>query len=349
MPIHDPHPSRPLTTTVVGSWPKPRWLSSKTHDVTGWATDRTWRFEGAELHEMQDEATRWAVREQESTGVSIVTDGEIRRDNYVYHLCRQLDGFDFSQRVETSARSGAWAWRQPRVSGPIASRRTALLPDYEFARQVTDRSVKVTLPGPLTIMDSVRDDYYRDEEAFATALAAAIREEVRAVADAGCSIVQIDEPALARYPDKLEAFELRALEACFAGVEGITTAVHICRGYPIVNYAKASADAYHQILPVLATSTVNQVSIEASYESFDWRLLESLGDKDVILGVVNVGSTQVEGVNHIRDLLKKATEWIDPWKLFPAPDCGLVFLAPAVAKRKLAHIVLAADELSNAT
>jgi 5-methyltetrahydropteroyltriglutamate--homocysteine methyltransferase len=310
-------------------------------------SDRTWRFEGAELQAMQDDATRWAVREQEATGVSIVTDGEIRRDNYVYHLCRHLEGFDFDQRIPVTGRSGAWRWHQPSITGPIASRQAALRADYEFVRGVTDRSVKVTLPGPLTIMDSVHDTYYGDEEALAMALASAIHDEVRALADAGCSIIQFDEPSFARYPEKLERFGLRALEACFAGIDGITTAVHVCRGYPVVDYAKASADAYERIFPVLASSAVNQVSIEASSDAFDWRLLELLGDKDVILGVVDVGALHVEGVGHIRKRLEKASEWVDPWKLFPAPDCGLVFLAPAVAKRKVAQLVAAADGLSD--
>ena len=278
--------------------------------------------------------------------MSILTDGEIRRDNYVYHLCRHLEGFDFDQRVSTSSRSGAWRWDQPSITGPIASRNAALRPEYEFVRDLTDRHVKVTIPGPLTIIDSVRDAYYGDQEALAMALADAIHHEVLALADAGCSIVQIDEPAFARYPDKLERFGLRALDACFAGIEGITTAVHVCRGYPVLDYAKANADAYERVLPALATSSINQVSIEASSESFDLRLLELLGDKDVILGVVDVGATRVEGVAHIRKLLGRATDHIDPWKLFPAPDCGLVFLAPAVAKRKLAHLVAAADDLS---
>jgi 5-methyltetrahydropteroyltriglutamate--homocysteine methyltransferase len=348
MPIDDTNPPRPFTTTVVGSWPKPRWLSNKDHDVSGWVTDRTWRFEGAKLKEMQDEATRRAVREQEGTGVGILTDGEIRRDNYIYHLCRHLDGFDFDQRISTSARSGAWRWDQPAITGPIGSGGAALRTDYEFARDITDRSVKVTIPGPLTIMDSVHDTYYKDEEALAMALAGAINQEVRALADAGCSIVQFDEPSFARYPEKLERFALRALEACFAGVEGITTAVHVCRGYPIQDYAKSNADSYEQVLPALAASTVDQVSIEASSDSFDRKLLRLLGDKDVILGVVDVGSTRVEGVPHIRRRLSEASEWVDPGKIFPAPDCGLVFLTPAVAKRKVANIAAAADELNKA-
>jgi 5-methyltetrahydropteroyltriglutamate--homocysteine methyltransferase len=336
---------QPLTTTVVGSWPKPRWLSNKDHDRSGWVSDRTWRFEGAELAKMQDEATRWAIREQESTGVEILTDGEIRRDNYIYHLCRHLNGFDFEQRVPIAGRSGAWRWDQPTITGPISSGEPALRPEYEFVRDTTGRRVKVTIPGPLTIMDSVHDTYYGDEEALAMDLAKAIQNEVRALADAGCSIVQFDEPSFARYPEKLGRFALRALEACFAGVEGINTAVHVCRGYPIQDYAKADSDAYARVFPALASSSIDQVSFEASSDSFDWKLLKLLDGKDAILGVVDVGSPRVEGVAHIRKRLEQALEWVPPEKLFPAPDCGLVFLAPAVAKRKVANIATAAEQL----
>jgi 5-methyltetrahydropteroyltriglutamate--homocysteine methyltransferase len=347
MTPHDRFPAQPLTTTVIGSWPKPDWLSSKDHDRTGWVADRVWRFEGAELSAMQDEATRWAVREQESTGVAIVTDGEIRRDDYVYHLLRHLDGFDFDQRVSKIARSGSWRWNQPSITGPITSKAPALRPEYEFVQGITDRNVKVTLPGPMTIIDSVNDAYYHDEEALAMALAQVIQQEVRALADAGCSIVQFDEPSFARYPDKLERFGARALNACVAGVDGITTAVHVCRGYPIVDYAKSRADSYERIFPLLAATAIDHVSIEASGESFDWRILDLLRGKGVILGTVDVGASEVESVAHIRARLAKALEWVDPWKLFPAPDCGLVFLAPEVAKQKLIHLTAAADDLRN--
>ncbi len=156
-----------LTTTVIGSWPKPSWLSSRRHDISGWNEDRDWRFQGDELKKKQDQATEWALREQEAAGVDIVSDGEERRDNYVYYHCRHMNGFDFENRTPIYRRSGAWKWVAPTITGPVASRQVFLPADYQFVRERTDRRVKMTIPGPLTIMDSTKDEYYGDEVALA--------------------------------------------------------------------------------------------------------------------------------------------------------------------------------------
>ena len=194
--------THPLTTTVVGSWPKPSWLSGNEHDITGWAVDREWQFRGEELRQRQDEATEWALREQEATGVHIVSDGEQRRDNYVYYLCRHLDGFDFEHRTRMARRSGAWEWPVPRITGPVVPRQTSLATDFKFVCDRTDRRIKMTMPGPMTIIDSVNDEYYGDEVALAMDLAKAIRQEVEALAAIGCEIIQFDESVFSRYPQR---------------------------------------------------------------------------------------------------------------------------------------------------
>ncbi|MCH8063583.1 MAG: 5-methyltetrahydropteroyltriglutamate--homocysteine methyltransferase, partial [Chloroflexi bacterium] len=284
----------PLTTTVIGSWPKPPWLSSGDHDISGWATDREWRFQGEELKRKQDEATEWALLEQEATGVDIVSDGEQRRDNYVYYFCRRLRGFDFERRARIAGRSGAWDWIAPVITGPVAARDVLLAADYRFARMRTERLIKMTIPGPMTIIDSAIDEYYGDDVALAMDLAAAIRTEVESLAAAGCDVVEFDEPVFARYPKKVLDYGLRALEACFEGITGITTVVHICCGYPVEGYDKAESDSYTHLAPMLAGSKIDQISIEGAHRPLDLEVLQRFGDKDIIVGVVDVGEPRIE-------------------------------------------------------
>ncbi len=331
--------THPLTTTVIGSWPKPSWLSSRAHDVSGWAEDREWRFRGEELRRKQDEATVWALREQEETGVDIVSDGEIRRDNYVYYYCRHLDGFDFEHRPQITGRSGAWNWAAPMITGPIATRQPFLAADYQFIRDRTERLVKMTIPGPMTIIDSVKDEHYGDDVALAMDLAATVRMEVEALAAAGCNVVQFDEPVFARFPKKVCDYGLRALEACFEGIAGITTVVHICCGYPIEGYDKANADSYTQLAPMLANSKIDQISIEGAHGPLDPSVLQSFGDKVVTLGVVDAGDSRIETVEEIETRVKQVLGYVDPDRLSVGPDCGMVFLDPKVAKAKLMNLV----------
>ena len=335
-----PRPSaHPLTTTVIGSWPKPSWLSSGAHDISGWAVDREWRFHGEELRRKQDEATEWALRQQEKTGVDIVSDGEIRRDNYVHYYCQHLDGFDFERRARITGRSGAWSWAAPMITGPIASRQSCLAADYQFIRDRTERCVKMTIPGPMTIIDSVADEYYRDDVALAMDLAATIRMEVEALAAAGCHVVQFDEPVFARFPNKVSDYGLRALEACFEGVTGITTVVHVCRGYPIEGYDKANADSYTHLAPMLANSKIDQISIEGAHGPLDLGVLRRFGDKGLIFGVVDAGDSRIETVEEIEARIKQVLGHVRPDRLSVGPDCGMVFLDPEVAKAKLTNLV----------
>ena len=337
--------THPLTTTVIGSWPKPSWLSSRHHDTSGWSTDREWQFEGQELGNKQDEATEWALREQEATKVDIVTDGEERRGNYVYYHCRQLDGFDFDDRTRIAGRSGAWEWAMPKITGPVASSQVILPTDYKFVCDRTDRRVKMTIPGPMAIMDSAKDEYYGDEQSLAMDLAAAIRVEVEALAAAGCEIIQFDEPTFAQYPKKVSDYGIRALEACFEGIPGITTAVHICRGYPIEGYARASIDSYAHIAPLLAGSKIDQISMEGTQQGLDLDVLPRLGDKGVIFGLVDVGEPRIETVEEIEARTRQVLDYIRPDRLSLAPDCGMILLDAEVATAKLTNLVKAAQRV----
>ena len=233
----------------------------------------------------------------------------------------------------------------PRITGPIASRQRFLPADYRFVRDRTDRRVKMTIPGPLTIIDSTKDEYYGDEAALAIDLAAAIRLEVEALAAAGCDIIQIDEPAFARYPQKVLDYGLGSLEACFEGITTVTRAVHICRGYPIDGYTKTDMDGYSLIAPMLAGSKIDQISIEGARQPLNLNVLPSFGDKDIIFGFVDVGEPRVESVEEIETGIRRVLEHIGPHRLFPGLDCGMIFLNPAVAKAKLANLVEATRQV----
>ena len=308
------------------------WLSGRRHELSGWALDRDWRFQAEELGRKQDEAT----------GVDIVSDGEERRDNYVFYYCRHLDGFDFEHRTRIVGRSGAWEWVGPTITGPIAPGPAFLAADYRFVSDRTHRRVKMTIPGPMTIIDSTKDAYYGDEVALAMDLAAAIRVEVEALAAAGCDVIQFDEPVFARYQEKVFNYGLRALEACFEGITNITTVVHICCGFPIEGYAKSSTEGYALLAPMLARSKVDQISLEGAHRPLDLGLLKEFGDRDIIFGLVDVGESRVETVEEVEHRIKEVLDYVEPERLFPAPDCGMIFLEPAVAKTKLTNLVEAA-------
>lgn len=337
----------PLTTTVIGSWPKPTWLSESGWAIDRWDIDRTWKFEGEQLRRKQDEGTEWALREQEATGVDIVSDGEERRDNYICYHCRHLDGFDFEQRVRKTVKAGAYDLAVPTVTGPVASRQVFLPADYQFVRDRTDRPVKMTLPGPMTIIDLAKDEYYGDEVVLAMDLAAAIRVEVEALALVGCDIVQFDEPAFVRYPEKVFEYGLRALEGCFDGITGITTVVHICCGAPsdLEGQPKANAEYYASIASALAISKIDQISIEGAHRPLDLEVLQKFGKKDIIFGLVDIGERCVETVEEIENRVRGVLNHVEPDRLLLGPDCGMIYLDPEVAKAKLTNLVSAAHRL----
>ncbi len=315
-----------LTTTVIGSRPKPDSLSSRNHDTSGWTVDRHWEFRPEKLKAKQGEAIEWAARQQEAIGVDVVSDEEQRCDNYVYYFCRGLDGFDFDNRAVVDKRSGAWSWNAPGITGSVASAGVFLVDDFRFTQNLTDRQIKVTIPGLMTIIDSVKNEYYRDESSLAMDLAAAILKGVRALVEAGCQIIQFDEPALARYPKKMIVYGIRALEACFDGIVGVTTAVHICRGAPVEGYAKANIDNYTRIAPTLAIFKIDQVSIEGSGQPIEPQFMEAFGDKTIIFGLIDIGKPEVETVSGIESQIRRILEYVGPDRLALGPDCGMIFL-----------------------
>ncbi len=346
----------PLLTTTIGAYPKPDYVKApdwfralRGTNTTDPTSDYTafMREAGDEVEETFIRATQEAVADQVGAGIDIPTDGEIRRDNYIYYHCRHMAGFDFENLTEKAMRTGAWTAVVPTITGPVTAGTSFLADEWRIAQACTDRPVKMTVPGPLTITDSVADDYYHDKRAVGVALAEAINIEVRALADAGCKWIQIDEPLFARWPDEAVAYGIDNLERCFHNVSSDTTrAMHMCCGYPEKldqeDYLKAERTAYFTLAGALEGGTITAVSIEDAHQHNDLSLLEKFERITIIFGAVAIAKSRVEPVEEIVDRLEKALDHIDAHRLIAAPDCGLGMQTREAAIAKLTNLCLAA-------
>jgi len=348
----------PLLTTTIGSYPKPDFTP-----VPGWFAIRDRHRSNpteaysAFLRNMPegapatlDRATEEVVREQVAIGIDVPTDGEVRREHYIYYHLRHLQGFDFDRLSVKVMRGGAWQAEIPTVVGPLAAGPEFLVRDWRTAQGVTDRRVKITLPGPLTIMDSTADAHYGDERKLAFALADALNVEIRRLAEAGCTWIQVDEPVFARQPECALDYGMEALGRCFAGISApVTRAVHICCGYPRAlnqeDYPKADRRAYFALADAIENAPVDAVSIEDAHRPNDLGLLERFRTTRVILGVVGIARSRIEPVEEIRARLADALEHIDAERLIAGPDCGLIMLDRPTATAKLRNLVAAAKSL----
>ncbi len=346
----------PLLTTTVGAFPKPDYVETpdwfrcggpNAENPTGAYTEYL-RSAGSEAEEALGRGVREAVLDQVAAGIDVPTDGEIRRDNYIYYHCRHLGGFDFDNLTEKTMRNGAWTALVPTIRGPVTAGAPFLPDEWRAAQSHTDRPVKIALPGPLTITDSVADAHYGDEKKVGAALAEAINAEVRALAEAGCRWIQIDEPLFARWPDKTLAHGIENLERCFHGVsDGVIRTMHMCCGYPERldqdDYMKADRTAYFTIADALEdSSSVEAVSIEDAHHHNDLVLLERFTSIKVIFGAVAIARSRVESVDEIAQRLEAALGHIDADRLIAAPDCGLGMLDRETAVAKLTNLVAAA-------
>ncbi len=343
----------PLLTTTIGAWPKPDFVTvpdwfenPDTPDPTaGWAEAVAALGDDAEA--VFARGTRAAVEDQVACGVDVPSDGEIRRENYIHYHCRHLDGFDFEHLTETAVRGGNYRARLPTIRGPVRARAHFLDRDWRVAQGCTDRPVKITLPGPLTIADTTVDAHYGDPRALGAALADALNAEVRALAAAGCRHIQIDEPVFARKADAALDYGLEHLERAFHGCpDGVQRITHMCCGYPDrldnPDYPKAPREAYHRLADAVDAAAVDAVSLEDAHRHNDLRLLERFTRTTVILGVVAIAKSAVEREETIRGRLAAALEHIDRERLIAAPDCGLGLLGRELAMAKLTAMCAAA-------
>ena len=349
-----------IRTTCIGSYPKPSYLpildwfemdkglTSASGEVTRDYT-RAMSDGGKDVEEAFTRATGEAVKDQISCGVDIPTDGEQRRENYIHYHCRHLNGFDFENLTRRTVRDGAYAAELPTINGGIAPKGHHFLDrDFKIAQGFSERPVKITVPGPLTILDTVVNKHYGDERRAAFDLADALNHEIRHLAETGCRYIQLDEPVFARNVARALDYGVECLERCFAGVAAPTKRVmHMCCGYPDhlddTNYHKADPGSYFQLAGALDATSLDQISIEDAHRHNDLSLLERFPHTTIILGCVTIASSKIETVEEITTRINNALDHIDADRLIAAPDCGLAMLGRDLAMKKLTNLCQAAS------
>jgi 5-methyltetrahydropteroyltriglutamate--homocysteine methyltransferase len=322
---------------IVGSLPRPVWLA----DPQQQRVYTSHRLEGEALREAQDDAVVLALRDQEVAGLDIVTDGEQRRRHYIWGFCEGLEGLDFTRLVKLETRGNRYGVLvdAARVVGPIRRPRSILLEALRFVKRHTTKPVKMTLPGPMTTADTLADEHYGNRRALAADLARVLNEEALELAENGCDIVQFDEPCFNIYLDDVEDWGIRLLEAAAKGVTA-KRAVHICYGYgiPVVLAWKTKNtdwSHYGRTLPLLATSSIDQISVECAASGVDPSVLGLARGKDLMVGVIDVGSDEIEPAETVAKRIRVAMEYVSPDRLFPCTDCGMVPRTRAAARGKM--------------
>jgi 5-methyltetrahydropteroyltriglutamate--homocysteine methyltransferase len=321
-----------LPTTVVGSYPQPRWLIDRAKlgsKVPRVRAPEIWRVEKAFLEEAQDDATLLAIRDMERAGIDIITDGEMRRESYSNRFATELEGIDIEQPGTTINRSGV-PIPVPRVAGPIRRKGPVEVRDVVFLKSNTSRKTKITLPGPFTMAQQAQDDYYKDEEALALAFAAAVNEELRDLKAAGADVVQIDEPWLQARPERAARYGVKAINRALQGIPG-TTIVHLCFGYAAAVKDKPTG---YSFLPQLEGTTASQISIEAAQPRLDLGVLRELS-KTLMVGVIDLGTSDVETSQDVANRIRAALKFVPAERLVVAPDCGMKYLTREAAFGKL--------------
>jgi 5-methyltetrahydropteroyltriglutamate--homocysteine methyltransferase len=327
-----------LPTSLVGSYAQPDWLIDRAR-LAGRFPPRVrarelWRVPPEWLEEAQDDATVLAIRDQERAGLDIVTDGEMRRESYSNRFATALDGVDIDNPGTALDRSGH-PNPVPRVVGEIRRRHPVQLRDLAVLKANTDRTVKMTVPGPFTMSQQAQNDFYDSEESMALGYAAAVNEEIKDLHAAGADIVQIDEPYMQARPEKARAFGLSAVARALDGVTG-TTALHICFGYAAIIHERPSG---YSFLPELAAAPVDQISIETAQSNLDTSVLEELPGKTIILGVLDLSNTEVESPETVAQRIRRALPHVPAERIVVAPDCGLKYLPRGVAFGKMRAMV----------
>lgn len=331
-------------TTIVGSYPQPDWLIDR-EKLAGRFPPRVrakelWRVQEPYLQQAMEDATVLAIRAQEQAGLDIITDGEIRRESYSNRIATALAGVDIDNPGTALDRSGH-PNPVPRIVGKIKRIKPIEVEDLLFLKAHTDRKVKITVPGPFTMLQQAQNDFYASEEDAAMDYAIALNEEIKDLFANGADVVQIDEPYMQARPEKARQYGIKALNRALEGVKG-QTAVHICFGYAAVIHARPSG---YDFLPELSQCSCNQVSIETAQSSLDCKILETLGNKQVMVGCLDLSDMKVEPAELVAMRIRRALKHIKPEQVILAPDCGMKYLPRDVADGKLKSMVQAAHML----
>jgi 5-methyltetrahydropteroyltriglutamate--homocysteine methyltransferase len=327
-----------LVTTVVGSYPQPDWLIDRER-----LGDRLpprvrarelWRVPEPFLEAAQDDATRLAVHDMERAGVDVITDGEMRRESYSNRFATALDGVDLDEPGVALDRTGHEN-PVPRVVGPIRRREPVEVRDVQFLRSITDRRIKITVPGPFTMTHQAQDDHYGDERSLALAYADAVNAELRDLKAAGADVVQIDEPYVQARPEPAREYAVEAVDRALDGIEG-DTVLHTCFGYAHIVHDRPSG---YPFLRELNECGASHLSLEAAQPDLEPEVLRELPDKVIVLGVLDLGSDEAETPEDVAGRIRRALEVLPPERLVVAPDCGMKYLSRELAFSKLAAMV----------
>ena len=349
-----------MLTTVIGAYPKPEYLK-----ITDWFnaqggtdTANPTKYYTQEVHQMGDkveelfvQAAEEVIQDQIDCGIDIVTDGEVRRENYIHYHCRHIKGVDFNTLTEKVARTGNYKCWLPTIVSKVEAQDSFLVHDWEVSQKLSSKPVKITLPGPMTISDTIANTYYTSQDKMGFDLAEVINIEIKRLQKAGCKYIQVDEPLFARKPQQAIDFGINNLAKCFEGMEDkdIEKITHICCGYPdkldAVDYPKAPLNSYHQISSLLNQSIIDTVSLEDAHRYNDLSLLEKFSDTKIIFGLIKIASSNEETINEIESRVNEAIKYSKKEQLIAAPDCGLGHLPRDLAKRQLKIMVEAVKSI----
>ena len=347
-----------MLTTVIGAYPKPSYL-----EITDWfksdgGTDTEYPTKyyinelkglGNSAEKLFNRATKEIINDQIECGIDIITDGEVKRENYIHYHCRNLNGIDFNKLTKKTARTGNYSCYLPTITNKINPSKPFLTNDWHEAQKISKKPVKITIPGPLTISDTISNQYYSSDKKMNEDLSLSINVEILRLIEKGCKYIQIDEPLFARKPKEALDYGIENLERCFYGCgDKVEKIVHICCGYPdkldAINYPKAPLKSYFEISKYLDDSTIDVVSIEDAHRHNDLKLLEIFKKTKVIFGLIKIANSKIETVDEIDYRIKEALKFIDKNRLIAAPDCGLGHLSRNLAKIKLKNLVKAARQ-----
>ena len=339
-----PLPSHLLPTTVVGSYPQPDWLVNR--QMLSKVVPRTrlkeiWRIPDEFLEQAQDDATIVAIRDMEGAGIDVITDGEIRRESYSNRFATALEGLDIDNPGHVKARSGMTP--VPRVVGRIRRTRPVELRDMQFLRANTALPAKITLPGPFTLSQQARNEFYKDDEELAMAFAEAVNAEALDLQKAGADVIQLDEPWVRNNPELAKRYAVKAINRALQGIT-VPTVVHLCFGYAAV-VPGSSKPAGYSFLAELDDTTAEQISIEAAQPKLDLGVLKDLSSKKIMLGVLDLGNPEVEPAPVIAGRIRNGLKHVPPERLVVAPDCGMKYMPRHVAFGKLRAMSEAAAQV----
>lgn len=329
----------PLATTSIGSFPRPSWLGLTNRSQVAF------RIAGDVLAEALDDATRLVLLDQEALGLDILTDGEQRRTSFIFHVAGAWNNIDTQNLTrKTIYRNRVSEHMVPRIVGKVSHRATSpVVEDLRFAKALTLRPVKMQVPGPMTVIDSSSVESYDREDDLAMDIAAALNIDLLDLQAAGCDLIQIDEPAMTRYHDKVRAYGAAALDRCLEGVT-VPTIVHLCYGYPGGEGLQYQYE-YGQLLPLLMQTRIGGFTVEFGRSPFDPAILETCGDRLVVFGCVDPGATPAASPDAIKAKLGAVLRHLDPRQVLVAPDCGLMTISRALARDKLQAMVAAARDM----